>query len=67
MPAIHRVDPMAVFHNTRSTLSFADGHAIKKQWVDERTIDFSENGDASWDIPPNEDLIWLARAYGGLP
>ena len=28
-------------------------------------------GDAGWEIPPdnppNEDLVWLARAYGGLP
>ena len=68
---IHWVDPMAVWHNRRSTLSFVDGHAIIKNWVDQRTIDFSEGGNASWSIPPdnppNEDLVWLAYGYGGIP
>ena len=68
---IHWVDPMAVWHNRRSSLSFVDGHAIIKNWVDERTIDFSEGGDAGWNIPPdnppNEDLVWLANGYGGIP
>ena len=68
---IHWVDPMAVWHNRRSTLSFVDGHAIVKNWVDQRTIDFSEGGDAGWEIPPdnppNEDLVWLAYGYGGIP
>jgi len=67
---IHWVDPMAIWHNRRSTLSFADGHAVVKNWVDQRTIDFSEGGDASWGIPPdnppNEDLVWLATVYGGI-
>jgi len=68
---IHWVDPMAVWHNRRSTLSFVDGHTIVKNWVDQRTIDFSEGGDADWGIypddPPNEDLVWLAYGYGGIP
>jgi prepilin-type N-terminal cleavage/methylation domain-containing protein/prepilin-type processing-associated H-X9-DG protein len=70
---VHWVDPMAIWHNRRSTLSFVDGHAVVKNWVDQRTVDFGESGDASWGIPPNPppnenpDLLWLATAYGGVP
>lgn len=60
------IDPMGYFHNERSTLSFADGHAIVKPWLDERTIDFNNDG-WPWPVPgvqpDNPDLQWLAQAY----
>ncbi len=31
-------DPLAVWHNNRTTLSFADGHADKRVWTDGRTV-----------------------------
>lgn len=34
-------DPLAAFHNERSILGFADGHAEKINWQDQRTIDFT--------------------------
>jgi len=70
---IHWVDPMSIWHNRRNSISFVDGHAIIKQWVDQRTIDINEAGVATWSFPPNPppnenpDLIWLAHAYGGVP
>jgi prepilin-type N-terminal cleavage/methylation domain-containing protein len=32
------VDPMAVFHNTASSLGFADGHAGMHKWLEDTTI-----------------------------
>jgi prepilin-type N-terminal cleavage/methylation domain-containing protein len=38
------VDPFAVWHNWKSTLSFADGHAETHKWLEETTIKASELG-----------------------
>lgn len=61
------IDPFAVWHNGSSTLSFADGHAERRRWVSENTIEMSElqqkyysaleNGQAS------EDYLWFRRSY----
>jgi prepilin-type processing-associated H-X9-DG protein len=32
------VDNLAIFHNTKGTLAFADGHAIMYKWKDPQTI-----------------------------
>jgi len=58
------IDPMAPFHNDRGTLSWADGHATMKNWLDQRTLDINERG-STWDgpQPDNEDLQWLAMGY----
>jgi prepilin-type N-terminal cleavage/methylation domain-containing protein/prepilin-type processing-associated H-X9-DG protein len=37
------VDPIAIWHNKRSTLSFVDGHAEIHGWKDKRTIDWSDS------------------------
>ena len=60
------VDPFAIWHNERSTLGFADGHAEKHQWVDESTIIFSESQDPYYPLGANEprnDLDYMIRAY----
>ena len=64
------VDPFAVFHNMRSTLGFADGHAEKINWKDDRTEAFSKrvsDGGHFWSDPEehdnNEDLQWLFSHY----
>ena len=33
------VDNLAIYHNTKGTLSFADGHAIMYKWKDAKTIE----------------------------
>ncbi len=38
------VDPVAVWHNWKSTLSFADGHAITHEWLESTTIEASKLG-----------------------
>jgi len=62
------IDPLAIFHNHRSTFSFADGHVILKVYADDRTFDYSEQGIATGGPiePDNVDLQWLAFGYGGL-
>jgi prepilin-type processing-associated H-X9-DG protein len=34
------VDNLAVYHNNKGTLGFADGHAIMYKWRDQQTIDY---------------------------
>jgi prepilin-type processing-associated H-X9-DG protein len=36
------VDPLAIWHNKRSTLSFVDGHAEMHGWKDKRTTDWAD-------------------------
>jgi prepilin-type N-terminal cleavage/methylation domain-containing protein/prepilin-type processing-associated H-X9-DG protein len=37
------VDPIAIWHNKRSTLSFVDGHVEMHSWKDKRTIDIPKS------------------------
>lgn len=37
------VDPLTIWHNGRSTLGYADGHAEKHIWKDKSTFDMSES------------------------
>lgn len=66
-------DILAIWHNKKGTLSFADGHAEMMNWVDKRTIELSEIPRAQADpkkIPysqNNPDFDFLYRAYGGIP
>ncbi len=58
------VDPLAIWHNDRSTLGFADGHAEKHRWLDERTIEFAEDWrNADPYQPGNPDLRYMHDAY----
>ncbi len=60
------IDPLAIWHNKRSTLGFADGHSEKHRWEDERTIELG--GEETWGAvsrnqPDNPDLIYMQRGY----
>jgi prepilin-type processing-associated H-X9-DG protein len=56
-------DPVAMWHNKKSTLGFADGHAEMHQWEDKSFIDWNlkamyrEPGFAFGMTPPPEDYI----------
>ncbi len=56
------VDPMAMWHNHRTTLGFADGHAEMRQWTDKSLIDwlekamYSPNSFSFSMTPPAEDF-----------
>jgi len=36
------IDPLAIWHNKRSTLAYADGRAEKHRWLDQSTIDAAD-------------------------
>lgn len=58
-------DPFSIWHNKRSTLGFADGHAEKHLWVEENTQEMSEQNIKQFPIPAGktEDIIWFRRHY----
>ena len=62
------VDPFAVFHNERSTMAFADGHAEKIVWKDPDTMRHSQeitDGKTNFYFadPGSVDLQWLLQHY----
>jgi len=66
-------DPLAIWHNKRSTLSFADGHAEMHGWIDEGTIELSSPAaaDWAWNDPRktqsgNPDLEYMIRGFAHL-
>ena len=68
------MDPIAIFHNEKSTLGFADGHAERYNCSNKDTINFSKQIlDGTWPNndygytdpsgPPNVDIQYLKRNY----
>ncbi len=55
------IDPLAIFHNDRSTFAFADGHAEKHKWLDGDTI--RRSGGESEAPSEGRDLRWLWEHY----
>jgi prepilin-type N-terminal cleavage/methylation domain-containing protein/prepilin-type processing-associated H-X9-DG protein len=58
----------AWYHNGRSTLGFADGHAEKHDWKDDRTQDIMRYGTAKYPTDHNvqlnnEDLVYVNNGY----
>jgi prepilin-type processing-associated H-X9-DG protein len=65
-------DPLAMWHNNKSTLGFADGHAEMHTWRDQSWIDFcnramnSPVGFSFGLTPPGderEDIEYMARGF----
>jgi prepilin-type N-terminal cleavage/methylation domain-containing protein len=57
------VDPLAIWHNERSCLGFADGHAEKHRWLDERTIKMAEEQNFGETHPGSPDLAYMHNGY----
>ncbi len=60
------IDPLAVFHNDRSTFGFADGHAEKNQWRDKSTIEMSKaqvGRPINWSAGEGQDILWMQKGY----
>jgi prepilin-type processing-associated H-X9-DG protein len=56
------VDYPAAYHNNAAGLSFADGHAEIRKWVDPRTVPkLKRNGQIPLNQPSpnNKDVFWL--------
>ncbi len=64
-PAAARViDVPAAYHNGAAGISFADGHAQIRRWLDARTkppIHYNNNLQLNYASPNNPDVIWLAE------
>ena len=58
-------DPLANWHNCKTTLGFADGHSQIQRWSDRSTIEMSENQQFNYPIPPDEgqDVRFMSRGY----
>lgn len=53
-------------HNGSGALTFADGHAERRKWIDERTrpaIKFKGHGYLATRSPNNEDIAWLQERF----
>ena len=63
-PATARIiDYPASYHNRAAGISFADGHAEIRKWVDPRTVQPVKFYDMPLNVasPNNRDVIWLAE------
>jgi prepilin-type N-terminal cleavage/methylation domain-containing protein/prepilin-type processing-associated H-X9-DG protein len=64
-------DPFAILHNNSSTFGYADGHADRHKWTQQRTRDMAEKGAKTWMVVDEntypgstaEDYYWLVRRY----
>jgi prepilin-type N-terminal cleavage/methylation domain-containing protein/prepilin-type processing-associated H-X9-DG protein len=53
-------------HTGSGTLTYADGHAERRKWVDERTrpeVKFRSSNQMSLPSPNNADISWLQERY----
>ena len=56
------IDYPASYHNGAGGISFADGHAEIKKWIDPRTVPALErNGTIPLNVPSpnNKDVLWM--------
>ena len=64
-------DPLASYHLKASTFGFADGHADRRNWMDQRTLEFirqnaedpSSHSGITLASPDNEDIHWLIKHF----
>lgn len=65
------VDPVAIFHNGVSTISFADGHVEPHKWLEKSTIDAAAKAQSGKDttffwakrMPVDRDFNWVVQRY----
>ncbi|OHB54542.1 MAG: hypothetical protein A2173_01195 [Planctomycetes bacterium RBG_13_44_8b] len=69
------IDPLAMWHNRKTTLGFADGHSEMHKWNDKSFIDWCQthmnaslyNTQYSFYLPPpddeREDYEYMARGF----
>jgi prepilin-type processing-associated H-X9-DG protein len=58
------IDFPASYHNGAAGISFADGHAEIKKWLDARTkppVRFNNQLQLNQSSPNNRDMIWLSE------
>jgi len=58
------IDFPASYHNGAAGISFADGHAEIKKWIDQRTrppVRYDNSLVLAQPSPGNVDMLWLAQ------
>jgi prepilin-type N-terminal cleavage/methylation domain-containing protein/prepilin-type processing-associated H-X9-DG protein len=61
------IDPLTIWHNDKSTLGFADGHAVVHKWQDERTIRMSREQLFYQPCPESKDWEFMHRSWTIVP
>jgi prepilin-type processing-associated H-X9-DG protein len=64
LAAARIVDFPASYHNGAAGISFADGHAEIRKWVDARTkppVKYTGQMELNVTSPNNRDMVWLAE------
>jgi prepilin-type processing-associated H-X9-DG protein len=67
--AYQMVDMPASYHNGAAGVTFADGHAVIKKWLDPRTkppVQRGRNLPLTAGSPGNVDVHWLQQRSTGL-
>lgn len=66
------IDPVAIWHNKRSCLGWADGHADKHRWLNKSTMDRAQQaaegnqdvfGKSPYPGESGEDLKFMQKGY----
>ena len=60
------LDVPSANHGGSGTLTYADGHAERRKWVDQRTkpeVKYRNSSALSLPSPHNEDIAWLQERY----
>jgi hypothetical protein len=64
------VDPMAIYHNIASTLSFSDGHSELHKWLEAETIAAGRKGATGTEpfywikkAPRDRDWVYMKKGY----
>lgn len=60
------MDVPSANHGGSGTLTFADGHAERRKWADQRTkpeVKYSTSSALAVPSPNNEDISWLQKRY----
>lgn len=67
-------DPLAIWHNKKSSLGWADGHATMQRWIDKRTIEMSKYNlyDSTFkniraEQTDNPDLLFMKQRWAPGP
>ena len=65
LPGNKWIDVMAVWHNKKSTLGWADGHANTQRWQDTTTIQMNTSGQFNQiaNSPDDRDLKFMKSGY----
>lgn len=57
------IDPLTVWHGSRGTIGYADGHAAVHSWMDRRTVNMSRDQTFNTSASGNPDFKYLRQRW----